>query len=209
MLVSAGLLLALGGVLPASAHEFEAESEVTINASTRTVPAGGSVTFFGEVTSTVPECEPNRLVHLIRTEPDPATEVGSDTTNANGEWSVTIQVLQDSRYRARVDPKFEGVHPHRHVCKGDGSGSVSIRVTAGPPPPGNCVGTEGDDVLVGTNGPDKCHGRGGDDMIDSLGGDDINRGGPGNDDIDCGPGNDRAFGNEGVDTFSNCEKATQ
>jgi uncharacterized repeat protein (TIGR01451 family) len=72
-------------------------------------------------------------------------------------------------------------------------------VTGGPPPPSDCVGTPGSDILIGTNGRDVCRGLGGNDLVRTRRGNDLALLGPGDDQGRLGAGKDVARAGNGND----------
>ncbi len=97
MLTVAGVT-ALSPVAPmgmgtAQAHEFNAESNITINKRSR---------FFGKVASSRGKCKKNRNVTLVKKKRNGTRRaVGRDTTNRNGNWSI----------RTRKKGRFQGSSP--------------------------------------------------------------------------------------------------
>jgi FtsP/CotA-like multicopper oxidase with cupredoxin domain len=123
------LAVALGGVLllsePAEvaiAHEFDAASTITLNASKKRVKKRKKVVFSGQVTSPQSDCLAGRQVTLV------GLKVKSTTTGANGGFSITVRPGRTSRWVATVNGTASGVHPHRHVCGGDVSNAVRVKV---------------------------------------------------------------------------------
>jgi len=123
------LAVALGGVLllsePAEiavAHEFDAASTISLSASKNRVKKKKRVTFSGQVSSPQSDCLGGRQVTLV------GNKVKSTTTGANGAWSIRLRPGRTSRWVAMVTGTASGVHPHRHVCGGDISNSVRVRV---------------------------------------------------------------------------------
>lgn len=123
------LALAVGGLLlfiePAEvaiAHEFDAASSVSLQASKNRVKKRKKVTFSGQVNSPQADCRGGRQVVLV------GNKVKSTTTAAGGSWSIRLRPGRTSRWVAMVNGTASGVHPHRHVCGGDVSNAVQVRV---------------------------------------------------------------------------------
>jgi hypothetical protein len=123
------LAVALGGVLllsePAEiavAHEFDAASTISLKASKNRVKKKKKVTFSGQVTSPQADCLAGRQVTLV------GPKVKSTTTGANGGFSITVRPGRTSRWVAMVTGTASGLHPHRHVCGGDVSNAVQVKV---------------------------------------------------------------------------------
>ena len=124
------LAVAMGGVLlmlsgPAEvalSHEFDAASTITLQASKNRVKKKGKVTFSGQVSSPQADCLGGRQVTLV------GHKVKSTTTGANGSWSIRLRPGRTSRWVAMVTGEASGLHPHRHVCGGDVSNAVQVKV---------------------------------------------------------------------------------
>lgn len=123
------LSVALGGVLffiePAElalAHEFDVPSSVSLQASKKKVKRGKKVVFSGKVTSAETDCLGGRQITVV------GLKVKSTTTGADGSYSVTMRPGRTSRWVAMVTGSASGVHPHRHVCGGDVSNAVQVKV---------------------------------------------------------------------------------
>ncbi len=124
------LAVALGGVLlmwsgPADvalAHEFDVASTLSLQASKKKVKKGKKVTFSGKVTSSENDCLGGREVAVV------GLTVKTTTTAADGSYSVVIRIKKTSSWVATVAGSASGMHPHRHVCGGDISNSVRVRV---------------------------------------------------------------------------------
>gem|GEM_PF-3760363 len=118
MLTVAGVT-ALSPVAPmgmgtAQAHEFNAESNITINKQ-------GS-RFFGKVASSRGKCKKNRNVTLVKKKRNGTRRVvGRDTTNRNGNWS--IRTRKKGRFQAVVSARSRR-YGHNHVCRGDRSATI-------------------------------------------------------------------------------------
>jgi hypothetical protein len=123
------LAVALGGVLffiePAEvaiAHEFDVSSSLSLQASKKRVKRGKKVVFSGKVTSAETDCLGGRQVTLV------GLKVKSTTTGADGSFSVSLRPGKTSRWVAMVTGTASGLHPHRHVCGGDVSNAVQVKV---------------------------------------------------------------------------------
>ena len=123
------LAVALGGVLllsePAEvaiAHEFDVSSILTLRASKKRVKKRQRVVFSGKVISAQPDCLGGREVVLV------GHKVKSTLTNADGSWRVRIRPGRTSRWVALTHGTASGLHPHRHVCGGDVSNAVQVKV---------------------------------------------------------------------------------
>ncbi len=87
------------------------DSRVTI---TKTMPY-----FAGKVHSPEPACQSGRRVTLNAVEP--GESVGSDQTNADGEWRINFQGEGVVHYFAKVKRRSDGTAGTIHVCKSDRS----------------------------------------------------------------------------------------
>jgi hypothetical protein len=138
---SAGLLLGALVVVallapPALAHRFRANTKITIDYD--------GTNFFGTVTSKKePSCEAGRTVTVIRRQPGADLVVGSDTTDAQGNWLVPAPGAQGNYY-AVVDERSEGGYGHSHVCKGARSRTLGSGVLGGGGGGGDVAGGGGD-----------------------------------------------------------------
>jgi hypothetical protein len=92
---------ALAAVLVSTAYGAKPEPKnITINATATTVKFGGSVTLAGKLTGA------NNASRPVTVEQDPFpidtfANAGNVTTNASGDWSLTLQPAKNTRYRAR------------------------------------------------------------------------------------------------------------
>jgi hypothetical protein len=124
------LAVAMGGVLliwsgPADvalSHEFDAASTISLQASRNRVRKKGRVTFSGRVTSPQADCLAGRQVTIV------GFKVKTTTTGADGSYRVRFRPGRTSRWVAFINGTASGVHPHRHVCGGDVSNSVRVKV---------------------------------------------------------------------------------
>ncbi len=108
-------IAALAGSM-ASAHEFSADTSVSLNNN-------GDV-FKGMVSSDRGRCERGRKVTLMRDfRNKPSRAVGSDTTNNNGRYRI-LKEDPRGRYFVKVSRKLNTPYGHRHDCKGARSGTI-------------------------------------------------------------------------------------
>ena len=82
-----------------------------------------------------------------------------------------------------------------------GNDTLIVDDAAGPMPPSNLFGGDGDDTLIGSNNTDLLDGGAGNDTLSGRGGDDQLFGGPGNDTLTGGTGVDQIFGGPDNDTI--------
>ncbi|MGH2656331.1 MAG: hypothetical protein ACRDIZ_06510 [Actinomycetota bacterium] len=121
-LAVAGLLLFIEPAEVAIAHEFDAPSTISLQASKNRVKKRKKVTFSGQVNSPQADCRGGRQVTIV------GQKVKSTTTDADGSFRVRIRIGRTSRWVAFVNGTASGVHPHRHVCGGDVSNAVQVKV---------------------------------------------------------------------------------
>jgi hypothetical protein len=116
--LSLAIVLAIGLGLSASyaAKTKKAKTEAEIE-ETRFVL--GQLEFFGDVHSKKPKCEKRRDVTLVHLGPPPAPEpeVGTDTTDATGDWEITPSTVYAGNYLVEVDRKKTGKDDKRLICK--------------------------------------------------------------------------------------------
>jgi hypothetical protein len=108
----------------AVAHNFQATSTVSISRSpTGVVRKGTRVRFFGRVQSSQAFCKRGRRVNLYRYGHG---VVASDVTSRKGYYSMYYRVPRTSRFSAIAKAKYQGVHPHRHVCYSASSRTIKV-----------------------------------------------------------------------------------
>ncbi|MGH2674910.1 MAG: hypothetical protein ACRDKA_09380 [Actinomycetota bacterium] len=120
--LSGVLVLTMGGIDSVVAHEFDAASTISLKASKKNVKKKGRVTFSGQVNSAEADCLGGRQVTLV------GRKVKSTTTDPNGTFKIRVRPGRTSRWVAMVTGTASGVHPHRHVCGGDVSNAVNVKV---------------------------------------------------------------------------------
>jgi hypothetical protein len=102
---------------PSQAHEFDTQSNITINRQGNR--------FFGKVASDRGICKKGRTVRLYRTKNGRRRLVKTTTTNRNGNWSTTAR--RRGRFQAVVGQKVRSRYGHNHVCRGDRSPTIRKR----------------------------------------------------------------------------------
>jgi hypothetical protein len=117
-------LLAVGAGI-ATAHNFRADSRVTITYN------DAKDRFQGRVSSERPSCERNRLVVVFRDNPNQDSPVGGDRTNDNGFWAVPENNPHGEFY-AKVFRRKVTRQGHIHVCRADRSPTITVEATPGP-----------------------------------------------------------------------------
>ncbi|MFI5025637.1 MAG: hypothetical protein ACHQCI_02650 [Solirubrobacterales bacterium] len=123
--VVAGGALALP--LHASAHEARYASKVTLKDPQYAPPKRGQFKYSGKVTSESAKCVEGRYVRLFRKTPgSPLSELGNDDTDANGKWSMVLNVNMPGRLYAVVDKDIRGSPGHVHTCKSAQSDYVNF-----------------------------------------------------------------------------------
>ena len=107
--------------IEALAHEFEAGSTVSISASKKKVRRGKRVTISGTVSSPQSDCVSGREVLI--------SGAGAKTavTGAGGGFSERFKIRRTTSFVAEIHANIEGVHPHRHLCGGDISNTVTVK----------------------------------------------------------------------------------
>jgi hypothetical protein len=110
------LMLGLAESSSQAAKAKKVKSEVEIE-ETRFV--SGQSEFFGDVHSKKPKCEKGRDVTLVHLGPPPAPEpvLGTDTTDATGDWEITPSTVYAGNYVVEVDRKKAGKGDRRLICK--------------------------------------------------------------------------------------------
>ncbi|HEX5713218.1 MAG TPA: hypothetical protein VFX85_07895 [Solirubrobacterales bacterium] len=93
--LAAALALALLPAASASAKTYKTGVVVSLK-----VPA-----FHGNVTSKRGSCLGGRKVKLYRSYSGSTTQLGQDTTNAKGKWSIPVKPLSSGAYFAKVSKK--------------------------------------------------------------------------------------------------------
>jgi hypothetical protein len=119
--VGTAFLLTTPGI-DAIAHEFDAPSTITLQASKKRVKRGKKVRLFGQVSSPQADCRGGREVAVV------GAQSRFTTTDATGAYSVVVRPKKTGSYVATVAGSASGLHPHRHVCGGDISNKVRVRV---------------------------------------------------------------------------------
>jgi len=134
---------------------------------------------------------------------DPLEIADFSSSTANGG---TIILDDNGNLLYEPDPEFTGIDSFEYtVANEEGNtdtATVSVTVTADPPPPQlvNLIrGNPGDDMLMGTQTADLIISFGGDDRINGMSGDDIIFAGAGADNVTGGMGDDELLGGRGND----------
>ena len=111
------------GIASAHDHHF-ATQEVTIHFSGDAY----SSTFFGHVEADHAACEQNRTVKVKRVEPGKDPTIGKDTTDSNGDYSVTIGgTVPAGDYYAKAKKKvLKKTAQHHHVCDAKKSNTIPV-----------------------------------------------------------------------------------
>lgn len=120
--IATGALLIAGLMAPTvGAHERTFDSNVTIRLD-------GNV-FKGAVGNPRAECQRGRTVTVFKIRRNGnLRRVGSDRTNANGNWFVpTEDPRPEGRFFARGRPESFGRYRHLHRCGGDRSVTINTR----------------------------------------------------------------------------------
>lgn len=128
--LSIGVLCLAFCLLPASwssAHTFSAGTSL----SSRDVPSGAvdkgdRVLVFGKLKSAQATCRAGETVELRRK----SRTLGTDVTDAEGEYRFRIRVRKDMRVFVQFDGSVETSYGHSHTCRGSNSKSVFINVEA-------------------------------------------------------------------------------
>jgi hypothetical protein len=104
---------------PASAgNEVRFDSKVRISLH---APA-----FHGRVESENHACEVNRTVKLFKRRDGADKLIGTDDTNGQGRWLVSVDPLKVGRYYARVKRREEGAAGTTFVCRADQSRDIRV-----------------------------------------------------------------------------------
>jgi len=79
----------------------------------------GAYEFFGDVHSKKPKCEKGRDVTLVHLGPPPAPEpvLGTDTTDATGDWEIPPSTVHAGKYVVEVARKRTGKGDKKLICK--------------------------------------------------------------------------------------------
>jgi hypothetical protein len=79
----------------------------------------GALEFFGDVHSKKPKCEKGRDVTLVHLGPPPAPEpvLGTDTTDATGDWEIPPSTVYGGNYVVEVERKRIGKGDRKLICK--------------------------------------------------------------------------------------------
>jgi len=129
-MAAVAMLVSLGAG-PAGAHDERYKSRLTLKEPAFVVPTRGTFAYRGRITSERSQCEPGRTIALYRKQPgSPEVEVGNTETNAEGKYSITLEVNMAGKYYARASKGSYGGAGHDHVCLADESGKVDF-----PPEP--------------------------------------------------------------------------
>jgi hypothetical protein len=128
-MLAAFAVMSIAFVAVASAHTVKFDTKVTAkytpgNPSDETeMPS-----FDGKVISAKQRCQEKREVLVKLRQGDDTFIVGTDITDADGNWSVSQQNYFPGEYFA-VAPKvlFRDTAKHRHVCKRDVSKEMTVK----------------------------------------------------------------------------------
>ena len=117
----------------AAAHTARYDSTVTISFQ----PGHREVsdTFSGKVVSVKDRCEKNRTVNVRRRLDGPDALVGTDLTDADGDWEVQVASTPAGTYYARAKRKvLLRSASHVHVCKPAVSNDLTVHGRPEPKP---------------------------------------------------------------------------
>ena len=109
----------------ASAHNEHFNTQfVTINFSGDAY----SSTFFGHVEADHQACEQNRTVKVKRVEPGKDPTIGTDKTDSNGDYSITVPgAVPPGDYYAKAKKKvLKKTAQHHHVCDAKKSNTIPV-----------------------------------------------------------------------------------
>ena len=106
----------------AVAHEFDENTEISIQSSRSRLRRGRFLTISGRVRAVNQECFAGREVTLVSRRPK------TTTTDGSGNYSFTFRPRRTRNYVAHVDSAVFGPHPHRHACYGDASEQITVKV---------------------------------------------------------------------------------
>jgi hypothetical protein len=118
-IVVLGLLTLGAGV--AVAHTVRADSQIVNFRYT-----DANERFAGNVTSERFRCERRRTVQVFRDKPQHDQFVGEDRTTESGFWAVDDPGAHGDFY-AKVLRRVVTREGHRHVCRGDRSGTIFVQ----------------------------------------------------------------------------------
>lgn len=128
-LLAAGLVLAAVSVPSAAAHVFESQPRLTIRRDpTGTVSPGDRVLVFGRVRSGRDICKVGRRVVLFEKIAGPDRRIGTDETDAEGEYRFVLHPRRDFTVYVRVPRFFESSYGHSHECLRARSANLAIDV---------------------------------------------------------------------------------
>lgn len=121
-LVAVGAVMALGPSV-AAAHKVHYDSTVTIDFLTDPY----STTFFGNVDSEKNACRKRRTVKVQRDEGNNNVLFGTDTTDNDGDYSVSDAPAPDGAYFAKAKKRFlKNSKKHKHICDADKSPVIEL-----------------------------------------------------------------------------------
>ena len=116
----AALLAASVGVV-ASAEGKTTRVASVVDQDGYAYPEENTYQFVGNVWSPKARCERRRKVTVYYEQPGGTSVVDSDTTNRTGDWEVTVHLLGDTAYYAKVGRKEITRDGNTIVCKADRS----------------------------------------------------------------------------------------
>lgn len=130
---TAAVLSALLGLLlaatSAQAHVVTAPTTLTIKkAPGPPVDKGDKVLIFGRLNSSEAACRAGEVVQLFRKKRGPDKRIGTDVTDAEGEYRFKLRPERSLRLYTRFDGSVDSNYGHSHTCQGSQSETVRVKV---------------------------------------------------------------------------------
>lgn len=115
---AAGLVAAIGAG-SAGGHTARYDTNVKLKERAPTMMKRGEFAYAGRVLSVKHQCEVGRQITLYEDEPGPVPPeaVGTTETDAEGKYSIVLQINPPSRYHTKASKSSSGGSGHEHTCK--------------------------------------------------------------------------------------------
>lgn len=115
--------------LSASAHVSTAGTSLTIKkAPGPPVDKGDKVIVFGKLKSGDATCRTGKTVNLFRKKPGPDRNLGSDLTDAEGEYRFKLRPNKTMKLYTRFNGTVTTSYGHSHTCQASRSRTIPVKV---------------------------------------------------------------------------------
>lgn len=114
---------------PSSAHTSSTQTKIRASKAPKgQLDAGTEVLVFGRLKSKNPECVQGQTVELRSRQSGPDPTLDSDTTDAEGEFSLEVTAGEAKNVYVRFAGSTETSYDHAHKCRRSKSRNLRIKV---------------------------------------------------------------------------------